>query len=140
METQIILNATPDKLHRVLEVSSPPMSERAFDVVHFIGRGYFDRDNQIGYLIFQDEMGRSQQVDSRSLQEILCRRSRQLRRIGSLGQLLQRKDGWVLGAVRSGQQGEHPMPGGGQVRAARSSRDEGSVTEEENHDRDSTEH
>jgi hypothetical protein len=74
VETHIILNATPDMLHRVLEVSSPPMSARAFDVVHFIGHGYFDRDNQIGYLIFQDEMGRSQQVDSRSLQEILCRR------------------------------------------------------------------
>ncbi len=74
VETEILLDATPEKLHRLLEISSPPMSKRAFDAVHFIGHGYFDRDTQLGYLLFEDEVGRSQQVDSRSLQEIFCRR------------------------------------------------------------------
>jgi hypothetical protein len=34
-------------------------------------------------------------------------RSRKLRRIGSLSQFLEREDGRVLGAVRSGHEGEH---------------------------------
>jgi hypothetical protein len=74
VETEVLLDATPEKLHHILEESSAPVSSRAFDIVHFIGHGEFDSKTQSGYLIFEDEMGRSQQLDSRSMQEIFCRR------------------------------------------------------------------
>lgn len=65
---EVLLDATPDALHRRLEVSEP------FDVVHFIGHGEFSRDDDKGYLIFQDAQGRVQRVDPRNLQQIFCKR------------------------------------------------------------------
>ena len=53
----VLLDATPDALHRRLETAD------VFDVVHFIGHGEFDEREGKGFLIFQDAQGRVQRVD-----------------------------------------------------------------------------
>jgi hypothetical protein len=64
----VLLDATPDALHRRLETAD------VFDVVHFIGHGEFNEREGKGFLIFQDAQGRVQRVDPRNLQQIFCRR------------------------------------------------------------------
>jgi hypothetical protein len=67
-EVDVLLNATPDVLHRTLEVA------RAYDVLHFIGHGEYDQQARIGSLIFENEEGAVQALDSQVLQQVVCRR------------------------------------------------------------------
>lgn len=67
-EVDVLLDATPDLLHRTLEVA------RAYDVLHFIGHGEYDKKAKIGSLIFENEEGAVQPLDSQVLQQVVCRR------------------------------------------------------------------
>lgn len=64
----VLLDATPGLLHQTLEVHE-------YDVLHFIGHGEYNPDTDLGYVLFEDEMGGAQQVDSQTLQQIVCRRN-----------------------------------------------------------------
>jgi hypothetical protein len=64
----VLLDATPVRTHQVLELSP------SFDIVHFIGHGEYDDARDTAFLIFQDETGRVQRIDSRLAQQIFCRR------------------------------------------------------------------
>lgn len=67
VEIRILSGATPNSLHRWL-------SSEDFDVVHFVGHGEFDQDENQGYLIFEDKRGAVQRVDARTAREMLCQR------------------------------------------------------------------
>ncbi|MBI1786012.1 MAG: CHAT domain-containing protein, partial [Acidobacteria bacterium] len=65
-EVDILQNAAPARLHRVLEAG-----ER-YDVIHFIGHGTFE--NGAGYLVFEDEQQRMQKLEADVFRQIVCRR------------------------------------------------------------------
>lgn len=67
-DVDVLLDATPDLLHRVLEVALP------YDILHFIGHGEYDKKSKIGCLVFENEEGGVQTMDSSVLQQVLCRR------------------------------------------------------------------
>jgi hypothetical protein len=67
----VIRATTPAALHRRLEAAG---SSQPYDVLHFIGHGEYDAGSKIGYLIFEDESGAAQAVDSHLLRQIICRR------------------------------------------------------------------
>ena len=69
-EVEVVLAATPGLLHARLESAA----NRPFDVVHFIGHGEYDASARTGYLLFEDEAGAAQRVDSQVLRQIVCRR------------------------------------------------------------------
>ena len=68
-EVQLLLDATPELLHRTLESSSEP-----FDILHFIGHGEYREQEDCGYLVFENADGGVQELDSSTLRQILCRR------------------------------------------------------------------
>ena len=68
-EVDVLLNATPDALHCKLESAAQPI-----DVLHFIGHGAYDAKTDMGYLLFENEQGGIQQLDSQVLRQIICRR------------------------------------------------------------------
>jgi hypothetical protein len=47
------------------------LRERQYHILHFIGHGHFDTQMQEGYLLFEDEMGRSRPVNGQHLGAIL---------------------------------------------------------------------
>lgn len=65
---EVLLDGTPALLHQTLEVEE-------YDVLHFIGHGEYNADADIGCLVFEDEAGGVQKVDSGILQQIICRRN-----------------------------------------------------------------
>lgn len=67
-KVDVLADATPDLLHRMLETNE-------YDVLHFIGHGEYDADDDTGYLLFEDETGGKQRVGSAVLQQIICRRN-----------------------------------------------------------------
>ncbi|HEU4389016.1 MAG TPA: CHAT domain-containing protein [Blastocatellia bacterium] len=69
-EVEVAIAATPALLHARLESSG----DRPFDVVHFIGHGEYDAATKTGYLLFEDDTGAAQRVDSQVLRQIVCRR------------------------------------------------------------------
>ncbi|MBZ5583718.1 MAG: CHAT domain-containing protein, partial [Acidobacteriia bacterium] len=68
-EVDVLLDATPDALHRELE-----SAERPVDVLHFIGHGEYKPDVNLGYLLFENEQGGVQRLDAQVLRQIVCRR------------------------------------------------------------------
>jgi hypothetical protein len=66
-DVDVLLNASPSALHSKLE-------SKVFDVIHFIGHGEYDPHEDLGYLIFEDDFGAVQRVDSDQLKQIVCRR------------------------------------------------------------------
>lgn len=68
-EVDVLLDATPDALHCKLESALNPI-----DVLHFIGHGAYDPKKDMGYLLFENEQGAIQQLDSDVLRQIICRR------------------------------------------------------------------
>ncbi len=64
---EVLIGATPALLHRNLE-------NNECDILHFIGHGEYDREKDIGCLVFETESGGIQKVDSSVLQQIICRR------------------------------------------------------------------
>ncbi len=68
-EVQLLLDATPELLHRTLESSTEP-----FDILHFIGHGEYREQEDCGYLVFENADGGVQELDSSTLRQILCRR------------------------------------------------------------------
>ncbi len=68
-EVELLLDATPELLHRRLESAEAP-----FDVLHFIGHGEYEEENDCGYLIFENQDGGEQRLDSSTLRQIVCRR------------------------------------------------------------------
>jgi hypothetical protein len=68
-EVDVLLNATPAALHSKLESTAQPI-----DVLHFIGHGAYDPKTDMGYLLFENEQGGIQQLDSQVLRQIICRR------------------------------------------------------------------
>ena len=63
----VLPRATASTLHARLSTES-------FDVVHFIGHGEFDTDNEHGYLLFEDDTGSVQRVSESNLRSIFCQR------------------------------------------------------------------
>jgi hypothetical protein len=63
----ILPRATPENIHRRLEMGR-------FNVVHFIGHGYFDEESQEGCLVFEDADGGQRSLGPRSVREIFCGR------------------------------------------------------------------
>ena len=68
-EVELLLDATPELLHRTLESSAAPI-----DVLHFIGHGEYNEPSDCGYLIFENQDGGEQRLDSSTLRQIVCRR------------------------------------------------------------------
>ena len=68
-EVEVLPRATPASLHAAISTRRPP-----FDVVHFIGHGEFDAQQQRGFLLFEDETGGQHRVNDRTIREILCQR------------------------------------------------------------------
>ena len=68
-EVEVLLDATPALLHQMVEVAAP-----TYDVLHFIGHGEYDEQGKIGCLVFENEEGEVQTVDSQVLQQIVSRR------------------------------------------------------------------
>ena len=68
-EVELLLDATPELLHRTLEAAPAP-----FDILHFIGHGEYRADEQCGYLIFETPQGGVHELDSDTLRQIVCRR------------------------------------------------------------------
>ena len=68
-EVELLLDATPELLHRALESASAPI-----DVLHFIGHGEYNEQADCGYLIFENQDGGEQRLDSSTLRQIVCRR------------------------------------------------------------------
>ena len=68
-EVELLLDATPELLHRALESAAVPI-----DVLHFIGHGEYNEQNDCGYLIFENQDGGEQRLDSSTLRQIVCRR------------------------------------------------------------------
>ena len=67
-EVEVLARATPASLHGYV-------STGRYSVVHFIGHGEYDRANDNGFLVFQDDEGNPYKVDERSIRRILCGRS-----------------------------------------------------------------
>jgi CHAT domain len=67
-EVEVLLDTTPALLHQKLEVA------RSYDVLHFIGHGEYNQQSRMGCLVFENEEGEVQTLDSQVLQQILCRR------------------------------------------------------------------
>ncbi len=59
-EVEVLLDATPALLHQNLEVARP------YDVLHFIGHGEYDQHARIGCLVFENEEGEVQTLDSQA--------------------------------------------------------------------------
>jgi hypothetical protein len=68
-EVDVLLDATPDALHCKLESAVQPI-----DVLHFIGHGEYDPKTDMGYLLFENQQGGIQRLDSQVLRQIVCRR------------------------------------------------------------------
>jgi hypothetical protein len=68
-EVELLLDATPELLHRTLEAAASP-----FDILHFIGHGEYRENEDCGYLIFENPEGGMQELDSSTLRQIVCRR------------------------------------------------------------------
>jgi hypothetical protein len=68
-EVELLLDATPELLHRTLEAASAP-----FDILHFIGHGEYRENEDCGYLIFENPEGGVHELDSSTLRQIVCRR------------------------------------------------------------------
>ncbi len=68
-EVELLLDATPELLHRTLEAATAP-----FDILHFIGHGEYRSDTDCGYLVFENPEGGVQELDSATLRQIVCRR------------------------------------------------------------------
>ncbi len=72
-EVELLLDATPELLHRTLEAAGAP-----FDILHFIGHGeYREKEGEkegCGYLVFENSDGGVQELDSSTLRQIVCRR------------------------------------------------------------------
>ncbi|MBA5872960.1 MAG: CHAT domain-containing protein [Nitrospira sp. CR1.2] len=68
-EVELLLDATPELLHRTLESATAPI-----DVLHFIGHGEYEEQSDCGYLIFENQDGGEQRLDSSTLRQIVCRR------------------------------------------------------------------
>ncbi|MCS6297238.1 MAG: CHAT domain-containing protein [Nitrospira sp.] len=68
-EVELLLDATPELLHRALESAAAPI-----DVLHFIGHGEYNEQSDCGYLIFENQDGGEQRLDSSTLRQIVCRR------------------------------------------------------------------
>lgn len=62
--------ATLEALHnRLIDRSKPPVH-----ILHFVGHGYFDRSNNEGGLVFEDDEGRSRRVTAEKLRTLLSGR------------------------------------------------------------------
>lgn len=68
-EVELLLDATPELLHRTLEAAPLP-----FDILHFIGHGEFREKEGYGYLVFENSQGGVHELDSDTLRQIVCRR------------------------------------------------------------------
>ena len=68
-EVELLLDATPELLHRALESAAAPI-----DVLHFIGHGEYNEQTDCGYVIFENQDGGEQRLDSSTLRQIVCRR------------------------------------------------------------------
>ena len=68
-EVELLLDATPELLHRTLEATAAP-----FDILHFIGHGEYREKEDCGYLIFENPEGGMHELDSSTLRQIVCRR------------------------------------------------------------------
>jgi len=66
-DIDVLARATPASLHGYV-------STGRYSVVHYIGHGAYDKDEDKGFLIFQDEQGKPYRVDDRSIREIFCGR------------------------------------------------------------------
>ena len=66
---ELLLDATPELLHRTLEAAIEP-----FDILHFIGHGEYRENEDCGYLVFENSEGGVQELDSSTLRQIVCRR------------------------------------------------------------------
>lgn len=67
VSVQILPSATPQELHAFV-------ASGRFDVVHLVCHGEFDRETQIGYLLFEDRNGGVHRIGDREAREILCNR------------------------------------------------------------------
>ena len=68
-EVELLLDATPELLHRTLAAAHSP-----FDILHFIGHGEYRAEENCGYLVFENAEGGVHELDSSTLRQIVCRR------------------------------------------------------------------
>jgi hypothetical protein len=68
----VLMDATPTALHD--RIQARDREGARYDIVHFAGHGLFDRDANAGKLLFVGVEGGVQEVDVRTLREILCGR------------------------------------------------------------------
>jgi len=71
VEVEFMMRAHIDQLHERLR-------KQDIDILHFVGHGEYDPNEDEGYLIFEDPDGRMQRVDSESLRQVLCLRGLRL--------------------------------------------------------------
>lgn len=67
VKVEVVARATPVAIQRYL-------STGRFTVVHFIGHGMFDVENETGVLFFEDDDGSHVPLGERSVREIFCSR------------------------------------------------------------------
>ncbi|MBL8002300.1 MAG: CHAT domain-containing protein [Flavobacteriales bacterium] len=72
VEMDVLVDITPKRLHDHIQAAG--RSGRNYDVVHFMGHAGFDEHAQEGRLLFMSSDGGEQEVDIRTLREILCDR------------------------------------------------------------------
>ena len=72
VQIEVLVDATPSRLHDWIQARD--ISGHRYDVVHFSGHGEFDAEGEEGKLIFVNSYGGAQEVDVRTLREILCGR------------------------------------------------------------------
>ena len=61
-DVELLLDATPELLHRTLEGAAAP-----FDILHFIGHGEYREQDDCGYLLFENTEGGVHELDSTTL-------------------------------------------------------------------------
>jgi len=75
VSVEVMLRATPEALHdRLRSFAALDATQEQFDIVHFIGHGEYRKQEDAGYLIFEDGNGGMHPVSAESLREILCHR------------------------------------------------------------------
>lgn len=72
VEIDVLVDITPKRLHEHIQASV--RTGQPYDVVHFMGHAGFDTNAQEGRLLFMSSDGGEQEVDVRTLREILCDR------------------------------------------------------------------
>ena len=71
-DVEIVPAVTPETLHELMQTSS--YGNDPIDILHFIGHGEFRNNEARGYLVFENDRGGVQRIESEIVRQIVARR------------------------------------------------------------------